>query len=112
MKYTLFITGLILVVINTISGLIFQGYAAHKMLFADFSIILTIGLLYLMYQMRTADGFKIGFTLLFGLTGLTRFICAVSSSKEFKNNYAVLIFIMIFCIECVLIYVSHAMRNK
>lgn len=112
MKNSILFTGVILVLINTVASLIFQDYATHKMLFSDFSIILTTGLLYLMYQIKTADGFKIGYTLLFGLTGLIRFFCAVSSSSEFKNNYAVLIFIIVLCIECVLIFVSHAMRNK
>jgi hypothetical protein len=112
MKNLILLTGIVLILINTISGLIFQDYATHKMLFADFSIILSTGLLYLMLQIKTADGFKIGFTLLFAITGLIRFICAVSSSSEFKNNFAVLIFISILCIECVLVFVSHAMRNK
>ena len=79
---------------------------------SDLSILLSTGLLYIIYQMKNADGFKIGYTLLFGLTGLIRFICAVSSSSEFKNNYAVLIFIILLCIEGLLIFVSHAMRNK
>jgi len=112
MKNSILLTGVILVLINTTTGLIFQDYAPHKMLFADFSIVLTTALLYLVYQMKTADGFKIGFTLLFAITGLIRFICAVSSSSEFKNNYAVLIFIIFLCIECVLIFVNHAIRNK
>ena len=112
MKNLILLTGIVIVLINTISGLIFQDYAIHKMLFADFSIILSTGLLYFMHQIKTADGFKIGFTLLFAITGLIRFICAISSSSEFKNNYAVLIFIIFFCIECVLIFVSHVMRNK
>jgi hypothetical protein len=112
MKISIILTGIILVIINTVSGLIFQEYETYNMLFADLSILLTTGLLYIMYQMKTADGFKIGFTLLFGLTGLIRFVCAVSSSSEFKNNYAVLIFIILLCIEGLLIFVSHAMRNK
>ncbi len=112
MKNSILLTGVMLVLINTTAGLIFQDYATHKMVFADFSIILTTALLYLMYQMKTADGFKIGFTLIFAITGLIRFICAVSSSSEFQNNFALLIFIILLCIECVLIFVSHAMRNK
>jgi hypothetical protein len=112
MKKSILLTGLFLIFINTAAGLIFQDYAVHKMAFADFSIILTTGLLYLMYHMKTADGFKIGFTLIFAITGLIRFICAVSSSSEFQNNFALLMFIILLCIECVLIFVSHAMRNK
>lgn len=112
MKNSILLSGVIIVLINTITGLIFQDYAPHKILFADFSIVLTTALLYLVYQMKTADGFKIGYTLFLGLTGLIRFICAVSSSSELQKNYAVLVFIIILCIECILIFVSHAMRNK
>ncbi len=112
MKNITVIIGIILVLINTVASLIFQDYSTHKMLFSDFSIILTTGLLYLIYQIKTANGFKIGYTLFFSLTGLTRFICAISSSNKFQNNYAVLIFIIILCIECVLIFVSKVMSNK
>jgi hypothetical protein len=112
MKNLILLTGIVLVLINTTAGLIFQDYETHRMLFADLSIIITAGLLYMMYQMKNADGFKIGYTLFFGITGFVRFICAISTSSEFKNNFALLIFIIIFCIECVLIFVSHAMRNK
>lgn len=112
MKNTILLVGIVLLSINTLASLIFQDYATHKMLFADCSIILTTGMLFLTYQIKTADGFKISYTLLFGLTGLMRFICAISSSSELKNNLAFIIFIIILCLECVLIFVSHAMRNK
>jgi hypothetical protein len=112
MKNSILLIWVVLVLINTTAGLTFQDYATHKMFFSDFSIILTTGLLYLMYQMKTADGFKIGFTLIFTITGLIRFICAVSSSSGFQSNYAVLIFIIFLCIECILIFVSHALRKK
>lgn len=112
MKNSIVLTGFILVLINTIVGLIFQDYDTHKMLFGDLSIALSTGLLFLTYSLKTSDGFKIGYTLIFGLTGLIRFICAVSSSSEFKNNYAILIFIFLLCIEGLLVFLSHAMRNK
>jgi hypothetical protein len=112
MKYTPLLLGLIFIVINTLAGLIFNDYATYKILFADFSIIISTGMLYFLHQMKTSDGFKIGFSLFFGLTGLIRFICAVTSISQFKSNFAILIFIIVICLESVLIYVSHAMRNK
>ena len=112
MKNVVLLSGLLLVVINSISALIFQDYEFHKIFFADFSIILSTGLIYLMYTNKNSDGFKIGYTLLFVLTGLIRFFCAVSSSSEFKNNYAFLTFIIVLSLEIILIFVSHLMRNK
>ena len=112
MKYTLFITGLILIVINTISGLIFQGYAAHKMLFADFSITLTIGLLYLMYQVRTADGFKIGLSFFFLLSGVARFLCAVFSIEQMENNIAIIIFMCFIAIEAISYFAAKYLSSK
>ena len=112
MKNNFVILGGLLVVINSTVGLVVSGYKPFNLMLADFSILLSIAMLYVAYKISIADGFKIGYTLLFGLTGLIRFICAVSSSNEFKNNYAVLIFIILLCIEGLLIFVSHAMRNK
>jgi hypothetical protein len=112
MKNVVLISGSLIVVINSISALIFQDYELHKMFFADFSIIFSTGLIYLMYTNKHSDGFKIGYTLLFVLTGLIRFVCAVSSSSEFKNNYAVLTFIIVLSLEIILMLVSNLMRNK
>ena len=112
MKNLVIVAGFFAILLNTVCGLIIQDYPTHCLLFADFSIILTTGLLFLIYQMKSADGFKIGYTFLLSLTGLIRLICAISSSNEFKNNYAALIFIIVLCFECFIIFVSHAMRKN
>ena len=112
MKNIFVITGVILVLINTTVGLIFQDYATHKMLFGDLSIALSTGLLFLTYSLKTSDGFKIGYTLIFGISGLIRFICAILSTDELKNNIVLLIFIIILSVEGLLVFISHSLRNK
>ena len=112
MKHLILISGLILILINSMAGIIFQDYETHNLHFSDFSILLSTGIFFLLYKMNTADGFKIGFVLFFGLTGIIRFICAISMNNEIKNNYSLLIFISVFCLECLLTLVGNVMRNK
>ena len=112
MRNTILLIGIIMALINTVASFIAPDYATHKMIFADLSILLTTGLLYLLYRLETAAGFKIGLTLFLGLTGLIRYICAVSSNNKFQDNYSILIFITALCFECVLIFISYTMRNK
>jgi hypothetical protein len=82
------------------------------MIFGDISIALTTAIIYLNYQLKYADGFKIGFTLLYGISGMVRFICALISSSELKNNFSLLVFILIFCLECLILFIGHSMKNK
>jgi len=113
MRKILLITGALLLLINTFVGLIFsEFYATHQMLFGDFSIALTTLLLYASYQINTVDGFRIGNTLLLCISGFFRFICAVTASDQTDNNFSLLLFVVILCIEVLLIFISNIMRKK
>ena len=112
MKNSILLTGVIVIFINTTAGIIFQDYSTHKIYFSDLSITLSTGLLYFMYQLKTADGFKIGFSIFFIFSGLVRFICSIISPNEINNNIALLIFIIFLAIEIILFFVSKNLNNK
>lgn len=113
MRKIVFITGVLLLLINTFVGLTFsEYYETHQMLFGDFSIALTTALLYSSYQTNTVDGFRIGNTLLLCISGFIRFICAVSASNQVGNNFSLLLFVVILCIEILLIFISNIMKKK
>jgi hypothetical protein len=112
MKNSFLVLGGILVLINTVVGLIFNSYNPFNMVMADVSIFLTTILIYSAYISKMADGFKIGFTVLFAITGLIRFICSVVSPEQFKDNMAFLIFIIFLAIEGLSFFVGSSLKNK
>ena len=112
MKNSFLVSGGLLVLINTSIGLIFRSYSPFNMVMADVSIILSTVLLYGAFMSKMADGFKIGFTVLFAITGLIRFVCSVVSPEQFKDNMAFLVFIIFLAIEGFSFFVGNSLKNK
>jgi hypothetical protein len=112
MKNSFLLLGGLLVLINSTVGLVFESYNTFNMAMADVSIMLSIGLIYGAYNSAMADGFKIGFTVLFAVSGLIRFICSVVSPEQFKNNLALLVFIIFLSIEFLVFFVGNNLKNK
>ncbi|MDC1384751.1 hypothetical protein N8329_02090 [Crocinitomicaceae bacterium] len=112
MKNSFLVLGGILFLINTTIGLIFSSYNPFNMVMVDISILLSTALIYGAYISKMADGFKIGFTVLFAITGLIRFVCSVVSPEQFKDNMAFLVFIIFLAIEGLSFFVGNSLKNK
>ena len=112
MKNIITVVGVILIVINITANLIFPTYTTFQMLLGNLSITLSAALVYVSYNLQTADGFKIGYNLLFIFSGLIRFICAITSEQGFKNSISAFLFVIIFSIEIFLVFVSYKMKGK
>ena len=82
------------------------------MVMANVSIILSTALIYGAYKSAMVDGFQIGFTVLFAITGLIRFVCSVVSLEQFKDNMAFLVFIIFLAIEGLIFFVGSSLKNK
>jgi len=57
------------------------------MVMANVSIILSTALIYGAYKSAMVDGFQIGFTVLFAITGLIRFVCSVVSLAHLMKHF-------------------------
>jgi hypothetical protein len=108
----LFIGGLLLL-INTAAGIIYSSYNSFNVGLTDFSIILTSALIYLLYNSsRIVNGFKIGFTIFFSLTGLGRFTCALVSTNQLNGNISIFVFIILLAIELFCFFFAGTLKNK
>lgn len=112
MKNSFLVLGGLLVLVNTSVGLVFSSYNLFNMVMADISITLTTALIYASFKSTMADGFKIGFTFFFALTGLIRLICSITSPEQFKDNIALLVFIIFLSIEILSVIVGSSLKNK
>ena len=112
MKNSIVLTGSILTLLNTVSGLILSFYPNFNMIFADISILLSTGVLYYLFQSSFADGFKIGLSFFFLLSGVARFLCAVFSIEQMENNIAIIIFMCFIAIEAISYFAAKYLSSK
>jgi hypothetical protein len=109
MKNIFLMVGLVLVVINSMAALVIPDYANGAMMFGNVSIILTTAVIYITYLLPIADGFKIGYTLLFSFTGLIRLICCL---PQINSSFSIFFFVAILMLEVLFVFTSYTIRNK
>lgn len=112
MKNNILLIGVVFTFLNTIIGLILSDYSNFNMVFADVSILTTTGMVYYLFQSSFADGFKIGLSFFFLLSGVARFLCAVFSSEQMENNIAIIIFMCLISFEVISAFVAHKLSTK
>ena len=112
MKNNILLIGVITTFLNTIIGLILSDYSNFNMVFADVSILTTTGMVYYLFQSSFADGFKIGLSFFFLLSGVARFLCAVFSSDQMENNIAFIVFMCFIAIEAISYFVAKYLSSK
>lgn len=112
MKNTILIIGSICIIINTLAGVIFQNYSTSNMIFGDVSILITVTLIYNLFGAHSSDGIKIGGSFIFAISGILRFICALSTTPNFKNDFVLFLFLIILAIEVVITLVYFKIRDK
>ena len=59
-----------------------------------------------------ADGFKIGFTVWFLITGFIRFICAIVMVDNLSQNIAFFIFLTFLGVEVFCLFLGKILKNK
>jgi len=112
MKKLIIFIGILLVVLNTLIGLIISNYATLNFLLADISIVLSVGLLYFVAYSKMADGFKIGLTVLLFFTGITRCLCVALAEQVWENNYCFIVAIGILLFELVCVATAFYASGK
>jgi hypothetical protein len=112
MRKIILVIGSVLVLLNTIAGLIFQNYEINRVLFSDLSLICSLIIYFFLNKINISDGFKIGLTLVYIFTGIIRFFLAITANNYFENNYSLFVFIGIIGLECIALYISKQLTNK
>ena len=102
MRKIILIIGILLILLNTVLGLLITNYSVFNFLLADASLLLSMVITYFTTHGKMANGFKIGLSVLFSFTGLMRYLCAVFASESLANNALLIITIglLFFEIAC------------
>ena len=112
MKKSILFLGFILILLNSAIGMVISGYNPINVGLVDLSIAISTGIIYYTSVSPMNDGFKIGLNYLFNFSGVIRAICALFFSGDIKNSISIIIFIVILCIEIILIFISENLKDK
>ena len=112
MKKILLILGIVLLIANVLFGLIITSYELFNICVTSTVIILTsLSLIYLSSS-KLKDAFKISLLFMFGFIGVIEFILGTMAPKEFKNNWYLMIIIVLLIIEFVFLLFGQLLSKK
>jgi hypothetical protein len=112
MKNIFIVAGLVFIVINTLAGMLVTEYMNGPMMIGNISIVLSTVLIYATFILPIADGYKIGYSFLFSLSGFLRLVCCFFIGSYEGGNIALFLFIAILMLEILLLFISYSIRNK
>lgn len=106
LKYKIIVTGLILIVLNSIARLFFRHYTLTNNVLGDISIVLTILILYGYSSRRRYRNYRTSLCILFTITGLVRFFLALKLSLGQGDNNLIFTFSVIAIEMLFIVYFS------
>lgn len=112
MKNIYIIIGIIIVLINSLFGLIFKNYETFNWLTANAVIILNVLLLQILSHSKISDGFKVALNFIFLVLGFVSFILSIKLEKKLENNILLSSIIIILAIQIILLIITNALKPK
>lgn len=86
-------------------------YSPFNYLMVDLSILISTILIYLFSNSNISDGYKIGLTVLFAITGLAKVICSVAAPQHFLDNILIVGVFGLISFEILCLMSAIAMRK-
>ena len=111
MKNLLLASVTILIILNTLIGLLVTSYLPFNYLLVDSSLVLTTVLIYLFSNSNISAGFKIGLTVLFCLFGLLKTVFLIIAPPHFTDNGFIITVLTITVIEILCLMSAFAMKK-
>lgn len=99
MAKLILIFGSLLLLVNTILGLLISSYLPLNWISVDVVLLINTLLLYKISTSQMNNGFKVSLSFIFPFLGIISIILAVLSPYKFKDNYYLIGFILIILIE-------------
>jgi len=109
------VTGLAIVLVNLLVGLVYPSYNVFNNVLVSFSILSTTIMFYLIFSHQKVTTFPFALAVIFGLSGLTKLGLSIFSDDHWRNNILILSIMLITVAEAtiiMLIYVFWKNRKK
>jgi hypothetical protein len=91
--------GLILILLNSLIGLISSSYSTFNWVTNDVIILLNTVLLSLIANSKQKDGFKISFSFILPIIGLVQLILGTMIENKLEDNYKLIFIICLFVVQ-------------
>lgn len=111
MKNIFLIIGLIIIIVNSIIGLIFNSYTTFKWMSSDVIILINTFFLYYISKSKIHDGFKVSLTFILPILGLISYFLSFLLENTIENNLILSILIFIISIQFLLIVITNYLKN-
>ena len=86
-------------------------YSSFNYLMVDLSLLISTILIYLFSNSNISDGYKIGLTVLFTITGLAKVVCSIVAPQHFQDNFLIIVVIGLICFEVLCLMSAFAMKK-
>ena len=110
-KTSIIITAII-VIANTLAGIILSGYSTFHMVISNMNIMSSGLLLTYVFQSTSILPLKIGATSYLILSGFIRFLVALFSPDRFQDNYALVVLIVLIALELICLVIINTIDKK
>lgn len=112
MTKIILLIGTLLIIVNTIIGLLLSNYLSFNWISVDVVLFINTLLLYLLSTNQImSDGYKISLSFILPILGLISVLLAILSKEEYKDNYYLIGFITILAIEIILYIVAKNIKT-
>lgn len=112
MKNIILVSGILLVFVNTIIGMLISNYLLFNWLSVDAVLITNTILLYsLTTDGNVSNGFKISLPFVFSILCITSIVLAIKSPLVFKDNYYIIAFILTLVGEVMLYLIARNIKS-
>jgi len=109
-KITIYI-GSLLIVVNTIIGLLISNYLPFNWLSVDVILIINIVILSKLSTEKISNGYKISLSFVYPFLGFVSIVLAFLSPAKFKDNYYLIGFVFIILIEVSLFLIAKNIKT-
>lgn len=99
-KIILFI-GSLLVIVNTIFGLLISKYSLFNWLSVDVVLIISTILVFMLFSDKISSGYKISLVFIYSILTFVSVVLAFLSPNKFSDNFYLIGFIFILLIELI-----------
>lgn len=111
MKNIYLTIGAVIIVINSVIGLIFNSYTTFNWLSSDVVILINTLFLYYISSSKIHDGFKVALSFILPSIGLLSFILSLKLEKKIENNIILVFLICSIAIQFLLLIITNYLKT-
>ena len=112
MKNTILFSAIAVLIVNITAGLLLSSYHTFNMLATSVVVLFTAALMYISESITMKDAFRVSLPFIFATLGIVMFLLMLFSMHHIRDNWCVIVSLVILLIETVILYVIHRVGKQ